>query len=1246
MLSMLSIGAWADDTYEDLDFIDCSTSDRTKQYFNTNVGVDANTQVEIKFQAYRRGVWRAIFSARNSNTTGISLYVNGSSDNLGYFVGGNGGSGDAFAGLTFYQDHVVTADLENFTLDGTTKSTGRTTWQSTDKKLTLFSNPDGDASFLGRIYYVKVKNKSTGNTLHNFVPVLKNGTTPCFHCTVCGNYIEPASGGEFGWKIKDWSDEGLTYTQVSYIDYNSTSSEDTRTRVFDTGYVPNENTKIVTKFKCHTVTAWGAIFSGRNGGANNTGISLYRNGDNTHLGYFVGSLGSGGDTFADCETDVDCIVEASLEKLVVNGTPKSTGQSTWNATTRSITLFANPEWDSSFKGTIYYFKIYEGDNLLHNFIPVKASDGTKGFYDTIDKKYITTRTTSDHNFFTAGSEVGEFWDGKSDSILPSIKYGGSYSAYTWAKQSSDDFGSWVRNNVHYNAIQGLPNEDTNGKKWYENGYLMPTTNEIDWTYGSSVLPNSWTAGEKYGDVYVRRNFIVNNTLPATIYMPTPHDDAPCEYYINGTCVWSRTGNESVDGWNEGEVVRLTAEQKALIHTDGTINVFAFHVHQNWGGKYADGGLYGDAQTAGSPSKTFEGNSNHKILTELMPWAESEGLEQSAIDYAKDRLNYLQEAGLAIDKIRVARKVKAADKHENVFSKETVPANDKYVYLYNVGQKRFFCGGDDWCTHAAVGFPGIKVLLCEQDGSSYRIDTRLLNPNNDEKDKHFLGYNGYCDTNSSVKWTFTRNADDTYAIARADDTSQLLGYTPGTFCRVDPDRSGADDSNNKWILVTEEERNELLQSASLDNPVDASYKIRMPNFNQREYEIVGGWVNNSPNGAWTRTSTGANTPGIWERGSNHTDYVFESWNATTTELSQNISGLLPGKYKLSVQGYYRHGNYEQQVLDYQNNSVKTDGAYLYAKGEDNPTMYLKPITDEKDKAPGEGKEGDIGRFPDGCDMAATYFEYGLYKNELEVFVGSDGNLEIGVVQNDNEIEKDWVVVDNFRLTYLGGPITLSENEDNSGINKSTYKVTLTRSLKADKWNTFCVPFAMTTAQITDQLGDGVEVKELTRADKTGDHYTLTFTDASSIEAGKPYMVKVANNVSSIELTNASGIAVNTTDTPSVTEDGVTFTGVYTSGYAPLNSFIISNNVFYLVDTDEDGDEESEVALKAFRGYITVPASPGVKALNFTFEDDATSINSLTPALSEGEGAIYNLAGQMVNGKLPKGIYIVNGKKVLK
>ncbi len=62
-----------------------------------------------------------------------------------------------------------------------------------------------------------------------------------------------------------------------------------------------------------------------------------------------------------------------------------------------------------------------------------------------------------------------------------------------------------------------------------------------------------------------------------------------------------------------------------------------------------------------------------------------------------------------------------------------------------------------------------------------------------------------------------------------------------------------------------------------------------------------------------------------------------------------------------------------------------------------------------------------------------------------------------------------------------------------------------------------------------------------------------------------------------------------------------------------------------------------------GKVYLQTSNAVKEF-FPFADDETAIGSLTPALSKGEGAIYNLAGQRLN-KLQKGLNIVGGKKVM-
>ena len=64
------------------------------------------------------------------------------------------------------------------------------------------------------------------------------------------------------------------------------------------------------------------------------------------------------------------------------------------------------------------------------------------------------------------------------------------------------------------------------------------------------------------------------------------------------------------------------------------------------------------------------------------------------------------------------------------------------------------------------------------------------------------------------------------------------------------------------------------------------------------------------------------------------------------------------------------------------------------------------------------------------------------------------------------------------------------------------------------------------------------------------------------------------------------------------------------------------------------------------YLVVNGKQNAPRLTITKDDQATGIESLTPALSEGEGAWYSLDGKKLQQKpTKKGIYIVNGKKMV-
>ena len=72
--------------------------------------------------------------------------------------------------------------------------------------------------------------------------------------------------------------------------------------------------------------------------------------------------------------------------------------------------------------------------------------------------------------------------------------------------------------------------------------------------------------------------------------------------------------------------------------------------------------------------------------------------------------------------------------------------------------------------------------------------------------------------------------------------------------------------------------------------------------------------------------------------------------------------------------------------------------------------------------------------------------------------------------------------------------------------STADIWLSRTLKTGSWNTFASPVAIDADQLT-ALGI-TAVKQLETSSFSEGVLTLNFTDATAIEAGKPYLVKVS------------------------------------------------------------------------------------------------------------------------------------------
>ena len=180
-------------------------------------------------------------------------------------------------------------------------------------------------------------------------------------------------------------------------------------------------------------------------------------------------------------------------------------------------------------------------------------------------------------------------------ILPSSQYTPSqpYNALVWVYKGER------YTDANYNRILAVPSPDNAGNEWYSPDYVPDDETSGSWSTHTAPFSSDeyylgyrsyrWAEPEIMGEIYMRRTFTATpDDIPATgaVYLTSGHDDAPSEWYINGVLVHTAT-----DGWDNEQYILLTDEQKNLIKTDGSENLLAVHVHQNWGGAFADCGLY-------------------------------------------------------------------------------------------------------------------------------------------------------------------------------------------------------------------------------------------------------------------------------------------------------------------------------------------------------------------------------------------------------------------------------------------------------------------------------------------------------------------------------------------------------------------------------------------------------------------------------------------------------------------------------
>lgn len=189
------------------------------------------------------------------------------------------------------------------------------------------------------------------------------------------------------------------------------------------------------------------------------------------------------------------------------------------------------------------------------------------------------------------------------------------------------------------------------------------------------------------------------------------------------------------------------------------------------------------------------------------------------------------------------------------------------------------------------------------------------------------------------------------------------------------------------------------------------------------------------------------------------------------------------------------------------------------------------------------------------------------------------------------------------------------------------VRLKRTLSSSTWNTFAVPF-----DIENMEGS---IREYDHADGS----VMVFKDASTIEAGKPYLVKP---VSDIENPVYSNVTLSATSAQSIEDGGYSFVATY----SPADLATDKTEQFLKTDGKLYYPTASGTRLRGMRAFFRTPTGEGARLL-IDGVGEATGIHSIDNGQWTMEnGEWYTLDGQKLYGKpVQKGVYIVNGKKIV-
>ena len=383
--------------------------------------------------------------------------------------------------------------------------------------------------------------------------------------------------------------------------------------------------------------------------------------------------------------------------------------------------------------------------------------------------------------------------------------------------------------------------------------------------------------------------------------------------------------------------------------------------------------------------------------------------------------------------------------------------------------------------------------------------------------------------------------------------------------------------------------------------------------------------------------------------------------------------------------YRWGDsrfaYNKATMDSFTNNIKEfDDKWSFLDNWPNPGMQQHVFKLGKDEDGHVLITKGIVRYTFNVLPGKTYY---IFSNTAKLGLAGF-TFEKGIHAKYHKVQPDakhdeWRATGEFvNVSKDENGVTLDDTKDYSARTEKNVDVTLNRTFYKNYWNAICLPYSINRRQIEEVFGDGTMVVLMNKIDTSTKKVMFIEHANQDIIAGYPYLIfpttkddKGKTNHDPIRgiTTRATfgeadsplfsvGTDENTYPFTEMQSDALVFKGTFTNTTLNEGSYVVTNKGV-LSRILKNG-----MKIKPYRSYIYFNrVTAGAKAISLQnmnvngFENDEDNTTGIENLLFESgilthSADVYSIDGQLVRSKalnfngLPKGVYIVNGKKYVK